>query len=119
MQDKTQYTGCGRMKKVMVLKTSEEVKQARIRERQRQRYLAAQQTMLQAVEQAVVLPEPLPKPVACEQESAEETTSSHEMVDTTTKKNLLGDSLRGWMKGARDSATAIFNNMYTMMMEGD
>ena len=103
----------------MVLKTSEEVKQARIRERQRQRYLAAQQTMLQAVEQAVVLPEPLPKPVACEQESAEETTSSHEMVDTTTKKNLLGDSLREWMRGARDSATAIFNNMYTMMMEGD
>ena len=119
MQDKTEYTGCGRMKKVMVLKTSEEVKQARIRERQRQRYLAAQQTMLQAVEQAVALPELLPNPVACEQESAEETTSSHEMVDTTTKKNLLGDSLRGWMRGARDSATAIFNNMYTMMMEGD
>ena len=119
MQDKIQYTGCGRMKKVMVLKTSEEVKQARIRERQRQRYLAAQQTMLQAVEQAVVLPEPLPKPVACEQESAEETTSSHEMVDTAAKKSMLGDSLRGWMRGARDSATAIFNNMYTMMMEGD
>ena len=75
--------------------------------------------MLQAVEQAVALPEPLPKPVACEQESAEETSSSHEMVGTAAKKSMLGDSLRGWMRGARDSATAIFNNMYTMMMEGD
>ena len=118
MQDKTQYTGCGKVKKVMVLKTSEEVKQARIRERQKQRYLAAQQTLLQAVVQAVALPEPTPH-TPCEQEHAVVESPSRETVDTITKKGRIGQSLRGWMRGARDSATAIFNNMYTMMMEGD
>jgi aspartate/glutamate racemase len=117
-QDKTQYIGCGKVKKVMVLKTSEEVKQARIRERQRQRYLAAQQTMLQAVEQAVALPEPTPH-TPCEEAQAIAKPPIQETADATTKKVTLRQSLREWMKGARDSATAIFDNMYSMMMEGD
>lgn len=114
----TTQTGSGRMRKVMVLKTSEEVKQARIRERQKQRYQSMQQTLLQAVEQAVALPEPTPHTL-CEQEHAVVETPSRETVDTITKKGRIGQSLREWMKGARDSATAIFDNMYTMMMEGD
>ena len=114
----TTHIGCGRVKKVMVLKTSEEVKQARIRERQKQRYLAAQQTLLQAVVEAVALPEPTPH-TPCKQEHAVVETHSRETVDTITKKGTIGQSLREWMKGARDSATAIFDNMYTIVMEGD
>lgn len=114
----TTHIGCGKVKKVMVLKTSEEVKQARIRERQKQRYLAAQQTLLQAVEQAVSLPEPTPR-VPCEEAQAIAKPPIQETVDATTKKATLGQSLREWMKGARDSATAIFDNMYTIVMEGD
>lgn len=118
MQDKTQYTGCGKVKKVMVLKTSEEVKRARIRERQRQRYQAMKQTMLQAVEQAVALPEPTPH-TPCEEAPAKVETPIRETVETSTTKFTIGQSLREWMKGARDSATAIFDNMYTIVMEGD
>ena len=117
MQEKTQYTGCGRMKKVMVLKTSEEVKQARIRERQRQRYQAMQQTMLQAVEQAVALPEPLPKPAACEQ-VAEETTTQ-ENIETKSKREGIGQSLINMVKGAQGSVASFFNRMYSAMMEED
>ncbi len=80
MQEKTQYIGCGKVKKVMVIKTSEEVKQARIRERQQQRYLAAQRTLLQAVEQAVTLPDPTP-PIPCEQEQATEETPYSEATE--------------------------------------
>ena len=117
-QYNTTHIGCGKVKKVMVLKTSEEVKQARIRERQKQRYLAAQQTLLQAVVQAVALPEPTPH-TPCEQEHAVVESPSRETVDTITKKDTIGQSLREWMKGARDSATVIFDNMYTIVMEGD
>ena len=116
-QDKTQYIGCGKVKKVMVLKTSEEVKQARMRQRRKERYKAMQQTMLQAVEQAVALPEPLPKPAACEQ--VEEETTTQENIETKSKREGIGQSLINTVKGAQGSVASFFNRMYSAMMEED
>ena len=116
MQDQhnTQYVGLGKVRKVMVLKTSEEVKRARVQERKRQKYLAMQQAMLQAVEQAVALPEPIAH-TPCEQVT--EQASAQQTADTKTTRSTIGRSLRGIMKGAQESVTSIFNRMYTVVME--
>lgn len=119
MQEKTQYIGCGKVKKVMVIKTSEEVKQARIRERQQQRYLAAQKTLLQAVEQAVTLPDPTP-PIHNEQcEQIVEDTTTQEIADTKAKRTGIGQSIIETMKGAQGTMASFFNRMYTAVMEED
>ena len=120
MQDQhnPQYIGLGKVKKVMVLKTSEEVKQTRTRERQRQRYQAMQQTMLKAVEQAVVLSDPKPR-TPCEQEQTTTETKTPETVDTQAKRAGIGQSLIDTVKGAQGSVASFFNRMYTAMMEED
>ena len=116
MQDKTQYIGLGKVRKVQVLKTSEEVKQARIRERQRQRYMAAQQTLLQAVKQAVALPAPMPH---VQSEQAAKETTPHESANDKAKRAGIGQSLINTVKGAQGSVASFFNRMYTAMMEED
>ena len=97
-----------------MLKTSEEVKRARVLERKRQKYLAMQQAMLQAVEHAVALPEPIAH-TPCEQVA--EQTSAQRTADTKTTRSTIGQSLHGIMKGAQESVTSIFNRMYTVVME--
>ena len=52
----TANTGAGRVRKVMTIRTSEEVKMARIQEKQ-EMMLAKRRALLDAVEQAVALPE--------------------------------------------------------------
>ncbi len=117
-QHKIQHMGCGKVTRVKMLKTSEEVKRARVQERKRQKYLAMQQAMqqamLQAVEQAVALPEPIAH-TPCEQVA--EQTSAQQTADTKTTRSTIGQSLRGIMKGAQESVTSIFNRMYTVVME--
>lgn len=115
-QHKIQHMGCGKVTRVKMLKTSEEVKRARVQERKRQKYLAMQQAMLQAVEHAVALPEPIAH-TPCEQVA--EQTSAQQTADTktTTTRSTIGQSLRGIMKGAQESVTSIFNRMYTVVME--
>ena len=71
----TANTGAGRVRKVMSLKTSEEVKRARIQEKQ-EMMLAKKRALLDAVEQAVALPEPMPEVIANEPAAPEP------MVDT-------------------------------------
>lgn len=67
MTTNTQYAPMGKVRKVTSLRTSDEERQARIRERRMQRQRAKQQAMIQAVEQAVALPEPLPRTIAKEE----------------------------------------------------
>lgn len=55
------------MKKVMSLRTSDEERQVRIREKQIKRMQAKKRAMIQAVEHAVALPEPLPRIIAKEE----------------------------------------------------
>ena len=81
-----------------MLKTSEEVKQARMRQRRKERYKAMQQTMLQAVQLTVVLPEP--KPHVQSEQLAEETTTQ-ENADTKAKRASIGQSLIDTVKGAQ------------------
>ena len=68
MTTDTQHMLTGRVRKVTSLRTSEEVRRERWREKQEKRKRA----MLQAVEQAVALPEPLPKVIVTEEVVAEE-----------------------------------------------
>ena len=76
----TANTGAGRVRKVMSLKTSEEVKRARIQEKQ-EMMLAKKRALLDAVEQAVALPEPMPEVIANEP-AAPEPEAPEPMVDT-------------------------------------
>ena len=57
----------GKVKKVMSLRTSDEERRARIREKQIRRMQAKKRAMIQAVEQAVALPAPSPKPITREE----------------------------------------------------
>lgn len=118
MQDQhnTQYIGLGKVKKVKMLRTAEEIemKEARIRQRRKERYMAMQHTMLKAVEQAVALPEPIVH-TPCEQVT--EQASAQQATDAKTTRSTIGQSLRGIMKGAQESVTSIFNRMYTVVME--
>lgn len=57
----------GKVKKVMSLRTSDEERRARIREKQIRRMQAKKKAMIQAVERAVALPEPLPRTIAKEE----------------------------------------------------
>lgn len=61
-----------------MLRTAEEIemKEARIRQRRKERYLAMQQTMLKAVEQAVALPDPMPH-TSCEPIAEKNTTQEN------------------------------------------
>ena len=115
-QDKTQYIGCGKVRKVMMLKTSEEVKLARMHQRRKERYKAMQQTLLQAVKQAVALPDPMPH-VQSEQVAKE--TTPHESANDKAKRASIGQSLINTVKGAQGSVASFFNRMYTAMMEED
>ena len=67
MTTDTQHMPTGRVRKVTSLRTSEEVRRERWREKQEKRKRA----MLLAVEQAVALPEPQPKPIVTEEEVVE------------------------------------------------
>ena len=75
----TANTGAGRVRKVVSLKTSEEVKQARIQEK-REMMLAKRRALLDAVEQAVALPEPMPEVIATEPVAPEPVVDT--VVDT-------------------------------------
>ena len=99
-----------------MLKTSEEVKRAHIRERQRQRYLTMQQTMLKAVEKAVALPDPMPH---VQSEPIAEETTTQENADTKAKRAGIGQSLIDTVKGAQGTVASFFNRMYTAVMEED
>ena len=115
-QDKTQYIGCGKVRKVMMLKTSEEVKLARMHQRRKERYKAMQQTLLQAVKQAVALPDPMPH---VQSEPIVEENTTQENADTKAKRAGIGQSLIDTVKGAQGSVASFFNRMYTAVMEED
>ena len=57
----------GKVKKVMSLRTSDEERLTRKKERLEKRIKEKQQAMIQAVEQAVTLPAPSPKPITREE----------------------------------------------------
>ena len=118
MQDNTQYIGLGKVKKVKMLRTAEEIemKEARIRQRRKERYLAMQQTMLKAVEKAVALPDPMPH-TSCE--PIVEETTTQENTDTKAKRAGIGQSLIDTVKGAQGTVASFFNRMYTAVMEED
>ena len=131
MTTDTQHTtptiGVGRVRKVMSLKTSDEVKQARIRERQKQRLCEVQQVMLTAVVQVVVLPEPLPKPISepiCEQmktvESYQEPMNGGECVVREQRKSTKVGclcKLRKKMERALEIVTAFVDRMRVLLLE--
>ena len=120
MQDQhnTQYVGLGKVKKVKMLRTAEEIemKEARIRQRRKERYLAMQQTMLKAVEKAVALPDPMPH---VQSEPIVEENTTQENADTKAKRAGIGQSLIDTVKGAQGSVASFFNRMYTAVMEED
>ena len=96
-----------RVRKVTMLKTSEEVKRARIRERQRQRYLTMQQTMLQAIEQAVALPEmPKRETIAVEDNTtlpySQPTEKQREIPSLMAQAEKVMNSIASWMDRVRN-----------------
>jgi hypothetical protein len=118
MQDNTQYVGLGKVKKVKMLRTAEdiEMKEARIRQRRKERYLTMQQTMLKAVEKAVALHAPMPH---IQSEPIVEENTTQENADTKAKRAGIGQSLIDTVKGAQGSVASFFNRMYTAVMEED
>ena len=118
MQDNSQYIGLGKVKKVKMLRTAEEIemKEARKRQRRKERYLTMQQTMLKAVEKAVALPAPMPH---VQSEPIAEETTTQECADAKAKRAGIGQSLIDTVKGAQGTVASFFNRMYTAVMEED
>lgn len=120
MHDMELATKCGKMIKVKSLKSSEEVRQERWREKQASRARALQarrEMLLQAVEQAVVLPEPM---VRIPREKEEVVP---EVAPTRT-------DAKGWVQGKVErlneqvgnvlgSVTSLFEKARIMVLETD
>ena len=86
----TANTGAGKVRKVMSLKTSDEVKIARILEKQ-EMMLAKKRALLDAVEQAVALPEPMAEMIASEPAAPEpvvDTKEHDEQPVVSTKRKV-------------------------------
>lgn len=110
----TANTGAGRVRKVMSLKTSEEVKMARIQEK-REMMLAKRRALLDAVEQAVALPEPMPEmratePVAPEPVVGAKVHDEQPVVSTKLK-------VREVMKGMKTSIGLFMDKMQGFVLE--
>ena len=89
----TPAVGVGKVKKMMSLRTSDEERQARIREKQISRMQAKRMAMIQAVEQAVTLPEPLPKPLPkpiAAEEVTENTAPTEQISTEQTQRRPIG-----------------------------
>ena len=89
-QEQAPYMGSGRVRKVMSLKTSDEVRQARMIEK-REKMLAKRRALLDAVEQAVALPEPMAEMIATKPEAPEpmvDTKEHDEQPVVSTKRKV-------------------------------
>ena len=110
----TTNTGAGRVRKVMSLKTSEEVKRARIQEKQ-EMMLAKKRALLDAVEQAVALPEPMPEVIATEPEAPEP------MVDTKEhdEQHVVNTKRKVWkvMEEMKTSIGLFMDKMQGFVLE--
>ena len=107
MTTDTQHMPTGRVRKVTSLRTSEEVRRERWREKQEKRKRA----MLLAVEQAVALPEPLPKPIGTEEVT--ENVSPIEPIERPQEKQPRWDPI-GHMV---DSITSFVDRMRLLVLE--
>ena len=110
----TANTGAGRVRKVMSLKTSEEVKRARIQEKQ-EMMLAKKRALLDAVEQAVALPEPMAEMIATKPEAPEP------MVDTKVhdEQPMVSTKHKVWkvMEEMRTSIGLFMDKMQGFVLE--
>ena len=110
----TANTGAGRVRKVMTIRTSEEVKMARIQEKQ-EMMLAKKRALLNAVEQAVALPEPMPKmmttePIVPEPVMDTKVHDEQPMVSTNRKMSDM-------MEGIRASIGVFFDKVQGFVLE--
>ena len=110
----TANTGAGRVRKVMTIRTSEEVKRARIQEKQ-EMMLAKKRALLNAVEQAVALPEPMPKmmptePIVPEPVMGTKVHDEQPMVSTNRKMSDM-------MEGIRASIGVFFDKVQGFVLE--
>ena len=115
------YMGYGRARKVTSIKTSDEVHQTRIREKKEQK-LAKQRALIQAVEQAVALPEILPHreeitveqitPDPCPQPTHDDT---HDTEMPTTAS--IGKRVEKWGEHIVGQVTSFIDRMRTFVLE--
>ena len=108
----TTNTGAGKIRKVKTIRTSEEVREARIREKMERR-VAKQQAMIQAVTQAVTLPE-MPSREVVADIAPEPRTQPVEVHDDTTTLKLQVEKRVG--KVAIYLAS-LFDRIRTFMLE--
>ena len=110
----TANTGASRVRKVMSLKTSEGVKRARIQEKL-EMMLAKRRALLDAVELAVTLPEPMPEMIATEPEAPEpavDTKVHDEQPMVSTKRKV-----REVIEGMRTSIGLFMDKMQGFVLE--
>lgn len=120
MHDMELATKCGKMIKVKSLKSSEEVVMARRRERQEQRVRelqARREMLLQAVEQAVVLPEPMVQKSREKEEVVPEVSPTR----TDAKRWVQGkvERLNEQVGNVLGSVTSLFEKARIMVLETD
>lgn len=110
----TANTGAGRVRKVMSLKTSEEVKMARIQEK-KEMMLAKRRALLDAVEQAVALPEPMTDMIATEPAAPEPVmdTKVHDEPPVVNTNRKMSDM----MEGIRASIGLFMDKMQGLVLE--
>lgn len=118
MHDMESATKCGKMIKVKSLKSSDEVRQERWREKQASRARALQarrEMLLQAVEQAVTLPEPV---VQIPREMEEVVP---EVAPTRTNGWVQGkvEKLNEQVRNVLGSVTSLFEKARIMVLETD
>ena len=110
----TTNTRVGRVRKVVSLKTSEEVKQARIQEK-REMMLAKRRALLDAVEQAVALPEPMPEMRAAEPVAPEPVV--HTEVHEEPPVVYIKGRIREIMEGMRASIGWFVDKVQVFVLE--
>ena len=110
----TANAGAGRVRKVMSLKTSEEVKMARIQEK-REMMLAKRRALLDAVEQAVALPEPMPEVIATEPAAPEPVVDAkvHDEQPVVSTNRKMSDMV----EGIRASIGLFFDKVQGFVLE--
>ena len=108
----TANTGAGRVRKVMTIRTSEEVKMARIQEKQ-EMMLAKRRALLDAVEQAVTLPE-----MPCK-EDIEEVVKviAPEPCQQPAEVHEEAPTLKGQMERFVGSITSFVDRMRILVLE--
>lgn len=105
----TASMGSGKVTKVKTMRTSKEVRVARMRERQAKRLHIRRMAMLEAVERAVALPEPLPRGMSHEEKIEMEPTAARPH-DAQQPKRWTVDSMLG-------SISTLINKMQTLVLE--